>query len=351
MSGSEEGGARARLLRGLLRLVGIGLVAFFVYQVVAGLLARTGEATLVPGAWALLVTLGGLGAWYLALELASEWVLRTICAPGRGVRWLRTATAYFQHLLARYVPGKVWIVPARTEALVDHGIARHESVRSIVYEQLHFLSASAVLGVLVLAAYPEVALGGVDVGWIRIGLALVSVGILLSVAWPTPLFRLVRSAFGAVLTEERLDALDLEVSPWRWRVAFLLYFGVVVLQGAVLYPLVLDVLPGDAPLSPAGWLIVLGSYPVARLVGQLSLVVPSGIGVREGAYVLLTLPVLDGAVAAVVVVWVRLLSVTAELLWYGVLTLARIRRGRVEGSGGAAGPGLDAREGFPGSSG
>ena len=81
-------------------------------------------------------------------------------------------------------------------------------------------------------------------------------------------------------------------------------------------PLIHAFAPDPGSFSPLDWFVILAAYPVARLVGQLSVVVPGGVGVREGAYVLILLPVLDSGVTTSAAAWMRLLSLIPEIALY-----------------------------------
>jgi glycosyltransferase 2 family protein len=70
-----------------------------------------------------------------------------------------------------------------------------------------------------------------------------------------------------------------------------------------------------------GWIALCGAYPVARLIGQLGVAAPGGLGVREGAYVVLVLPLVGGPVGAAIAAWARLCSIVSELLIYAGATL------------------------------
>jgi uncharacterized membrane protein YbhN (UPF0104 family) len=80
-----------------------------------------------------------------------------------------------------------------------------------------------------------------------------------------------------------------------------------------------------APYGRAALPGLVAAWVMAYLAGYLSLLTPSGLGVREAVMVLLLGPVLPAPVAALVAVAVRLLMVLAEVLGAGI-ALALDRR-------------------------
>ena len=68
--------------------------------------------------------------------------------------------------------------------------------------------------------------------------------------------------------------------------------------------------------------LLLVAYPIAYAIGYVSFLTPGGLAVREGALVLLLLPVL-GSVVTVAALAMRLWQVVLELL---VVAIVMIRR-------------------------
>ena len=107
-----------------------------------------------------------------------------------------------------------------------------------------------------------------------------------------------------------------------WRQVWLLAGGYAVfwlMQGLSFAALVHGLTGGDAPAA----FYLVATWVGAYLIGFLSLLTPSGLGVREGALVLLLSPLLPGAVAAVVAIVARLWMVVVEFLAAGVALLLR----------------------------
>lgn len=100
--------------------------------------------------------------------------------------------------------------------------------------------------------------------------------------------------------------------------------GVLCLLGAYLW---LWVFLGTAfflfiksfyPVVPSQLLVATGTYAVAWSIGFLSVITPSGLGVREGILSLLLTSVLPPATATLVALLSRLWTLSAELIVTGM---------------------------------
>ena len=103
---------------------------------------------------------------------------------------------------------------------------------------------------------------------------------------------------------------------------FTAYIALTVGQAVTVASLAMDLAGNaDPPLDTWSWIALCGAYPVARLIGQLGVAAPGGLGVREGAYVVLVLPIVGGPAGAAIAAWARLCAIVSELLAYAVATL------------------------------
>lgn len=299
------------------RIAWLGFTAVFVYFVIDAFTKRlyhSTEAALVPGPSSLISAFLIFIIWLITFELAWEWVFRRTCVANCRIGWSRTGLAFFQSMLARYIPGKVWYLAARTESLVSAGIPRTASARSVLYEQAHYLCATLLAALLIsplllVSFSPEVRLGVLH-------FTLGAVGVIVWLFLPHRLFAIVNRVLSLILPRRNIDIGMPEGRLLHWQIAFAMFIMVVVCQAIAIYPLVRGLLPPSTVIPLSGWIVILGAYPVARLIGQLSIVSPSGLGVREGAYVVLVLSVLGSEVSTVVAVWARLISISAEIFMF-----------------------------------
>lgn len=191
----------------------------------------------------------------------------------------------------------------------------------------------AINGVLVLATLPWWLPGADGLGWIALAGVLPAGVLLVGVAAPMRLLgwsaravawgpvtritrgRLVTSLEGVSLA--RADALRLTV--WFAANTGLRLGAFVVLLGALG-----GAIPEDLPRAA-------GAFALGQFVGRLAVFAPGGIGPREGATALVMGPALGGGGALLLVAVVRLVEVTAELVFVGMARVWRPPAARMEG--------------------
>jgi hypothetical protein len=301
------------------KLIGFGFIAVFVYLAYRSLILQLNQSVTTDLLYfrkPLIITLIGFILWFLLFELSSEWVLRWICIPGHRIRWSETALAFFQSILARYIPGKVWYVVGRTEALAEAEIPRTDVVRSVLYEQAHYFCATTIFTLIIFPFLFLTPAKQVEVGTMFAMLGISTLCAIVWVFWPHKFFLLVNRIFHFCFRDSKVGPLILKGRLFHWQLAFVFFFIVVICQALVIYPLIKHFLPPGIILSPSRWVAILGAYPISRFVGQISSIAPGGLGVREGTYILLVFSILDSQVSTAVVVWARLLSVSSEIILF-----------------------------------
>lgn len=248
------------------------------------------------------VRVAPLLASYVALFVA--WALevclwrRLLAALGYPLPARRSATIWFLSNLTHYVPGNVWQFLGMMELAADSRVPRTATLASIVVHQLLSNLAGLSVGAYVIAragllpGAPIAALAAVGVA---------SVALLSPAVLPRAL-RLVSRITGAEPRTVSLPA----------RLALALYLGYCLFWlvcGAGFWLLASAV--GAAGGSP--WLWV-GAFAAAYVAGYLSLLTPSGIGVREGVLALLLAAVAPGSAVAVAAIAARVWMTLGELV-------------------------------------
>jgi len=312
--------ARVRVIR---RTVEVVLLIAFVAAFVAaarGAWDRVTAREILPPLWAALAALGVHILWLPCYQGCFGLTLRrgldrSDAAPDRvGTR--SVAELFFRSHLARYVPGKVVQLGVLTDGLVRRGLPLRLAVRVVGAHQLGYVAATGLLGLPVggllwlAGARPQ-------------GIAVVGVGALAAVAsaiWTAKPGRL--RAVAVFLTSRAPGPGSVSmpaVAPTRpaeRAISLAAYAAVAAGQGAIVLPLVWTLMPEDGSLGLVGLLAACGSYPIARLIGQVGVVAPGGLGLREGSFALLAMPLLGGPPAAACAVWARLISMAAETAVY-----------------------------------
>lgn len=262
-------------------------------------------------AWLLLSAGFMLAAW--ALEIAIwRGLLRLL---GATLPWFAAMRIWFLSAVVRYIPGNIWQPLSMTLYAQKHAIRPETTLTSYLLYQVVLLLAS-----MPLAAFYFLYTGnwGVLTAWVGNATLWLVAGILLPVAAfllvPTWLLRLLnwllrkvgRAPIDAHLGRGALFALLVAcMLNWLlWGATFAaLTFGVTALTPAQI---------GDL------WLHLVVAYPIAYTVGFLSLITPSGIGVREGTLYLLLAPMLPGSFVTVASLAMRVWNIAGELVMAGI---------------------------------
>jgi len=244
------------------------------------------------------------------------WVLRGLGSP---IPVSRAWSIFSVTMLARYVPTNLAMVVGRTAMGEREGVPKRVSVAGIVLQLGVTLAGAAALGAYFVIVLP-------DLQDQPLRFAALAVPVLALILLEPSVFgrvtnrvlrRLGREPLPLALSRRRVLALAL-VSAVSFAVA-----GVAVWAFA---ETVHGVAAADVPT-------VIGSYSIGYAAAVVTLVLPAGLGVREGAILAALAPVLPLTVAIAAAVAVRLLQVGVELA-FAALTPVWARHATAAGAGG-----------------
>lgn len=251
-----------------------------------------------------------LSLYYLLFVIGWQWILRALRIEASYPVVLQAEMA---SMLAKYVPGGIWTPAARVLWLRRAGGVGQTSV--VVASILLEAGLSAVAGVLVLVcALPWIE--GVDAPLLP--LIVFAVGI---VALLHP--RVFRAVAGRVF--KPFGAAPPPSLRWRTMLGLVAFYSGTWIVGGVALLFLVRSVGGDVGFEDAPYLG--GTAAVGAIVAVLSLIAPSGLGVREASMYGLLLAIASPGVALGTTVLNRLAItlVEAALLGAGVL-LWRSRR-------------------------
>jgi glycosyltransferase 2 family protein len=285
---------------------GLLIFAFLVYALVRGWSeVRDYDWDLRWGAFAAGTAV--LVLFYLASAAGYVLILERLHAPcpPRSV----VVSIWGRSLLGRYVPGSVLMVVGRVVLSHERGVPRRATAAAMVYEWLLSVGVAAVAAVLFVVAY---GIGGSAVWYV----ALLPLGLLL----------LHPRVFGPVsswaLRKARREPLPRLIGPgglaglvaWFALIAALLGFGMWLLVWS-------------AAGSTAGGPLFIGSaFLLSFAVSVIAVIIPSGLGVREGVFALALAQNVPDSVAVALAVGSRLMLTLVELVFIGVSVLVARRR-------------------------
>jgi len=251
-----------------------------------------------------------VAAYYCLFVIGWQWILRALDVR---VTYEVALQAEMASMLAKYVPGGIWTPAARVVWLRKAGVdaATPLVLSSILLEA----GLSAVSGVGVFAAGLAI-IGGADAPLVPLILFTAVVVVALHPRVFRWLAARVFRPFGGV---------DLPNLPYRVLIGLLVFYAFSwVVGGAALLFLVRS-LGGDAGAETIVFLG--GTAAVGAIVAVLSIIAPSGLGVREASMYGLILAVAPSGVALGVVVVNRIVITVVEglLLLVGALLWRRRR--------------------------
>jgi uncharacterized membrane protein YbhN (UPF0104 family) len=264
--------------------------------------------------WLIVSALFLLSAWALEIQIWRR-LLRVI---GAELPYGPATRVWFLSAIVRYVPGNIWQPLSMTLQCQRRGIAPEATLTSVMFYQiLVLLAASPIAGIYFGVTGNWGLLTDVLQAWTPWLVAVGVTPVLLFIVRPSWLIELVnfvlakfqRAPLTAGLT--RLNAaslLLLAIADWLlWGACFAaLTFALQAYTPAEVLAL--------TPHLVAG-------YAIAYVVGLVSLITPSGLGVREGALYLLLAPLVGGGVVTVAAIAMRLWVTLGELLAAGASLL------------------------------
>jgi uncharacterized membrane protein YbhN (UPF0104 family) len=287
----------------------LAALGFALRDVWSDALPRLREADLA----ALFASLAVLAAYYFLFVVGWQWILGAL---GSRVAYRIALQAEMASMLAKYVPGGVWTPLARIVWLRRAGV---ESRTSLVLSSILLEAGlSAVAGILVFVA-SLAFVEAVDAPLTPLVAFAVAVAALLHPRVFTALARVLFRRFGAP-EPPRLS--------YRAMLLLLVYYAFTwLVGGAALYLLLrsLDSDPGLAAIPYLG-----GTAAVGAIVAVLSIVAPSGLGVREASmYGLLIVVVPAGAALGATVLNRLAITLVEGVLLGGGVVRWRIHPGRL----------------------
>lgn len=253
-----------------------------------------------------------LAVYYLMFVLGWQWILRAL---GIRTSYPVALQSEMASMLAKYIPGGIWTPAARVFWLRKAGGVDKTSV--VVASILLEAGLSAVAGVLVLVcSLPFVS------GWDAPIWPVVLFGAAVAGLLHPRVYRVVaRVAF------RPFGAAEPPALSWRTMLGLLAFYSASWVVGGVALLFLIRSVGGDAGLETAPYLG--GTAAVGAIVAVLSVLAPSGLGVREASMYGLMLAVTSAPVALGATVLNRLAITLVEAVLLGVGVLAwRSGRGR-----------------------
>lgn len=230
----------------------------------------------------------------------------TMRRMGAQIQLSAAMRVWFTSQIARYAPGNVWHFAGRAYLACQHGVDTQVTSVSMLLELLQTITAALVVAAAALLVWRQQTL----ILWLLLLVPLFACYLqpqLLQRALSWSLRRIGRQVTYFTLTSRDLLAL----LPG--------YCGAWMLYGCGLYALALAIYPLPLTDLPA----LSGSFAIAWMIGFLSVITPSGLGVREGVLGYLLGLFMPTHVALLLAVLARIWLTTAELGCVALVVLQR----------------------------
>ena len=284
-------------LRATLNIAGAAIVVYFLSRAVSdswGVL----RTTLADPPW--LPLIGCFVAAFVAmLWIGYVWVL--LLRRHRGVIASHLGLGvYFAGESTKYLPGAFWPVLGRGELARRFGVERTSAYPSVLYSLvLNFVLAGMVASA---CAAPFALSESQPLSGAALVVLLLPFGLLA-----------LRPAFIRLLIDlvERFTKISIGLEPLPWRSA--VFYVVLYLPAWVLIGVSAFLASETIGASPPLGVLLFGTY-VAWVAGFLAVFAPTGLGVREAAFVAIVGPSIGGDVAGAIAVLSRVAFVFADAI-------------------------------------
>ena len=235
---------------------------------------------------------------------------------GHHISYREAWAIYFVGNLGRYIPGKVWTIAGVAYMADRSGIPAVTAGTAAVCAQAYSILSSFVFFVLFFILRNPIV-SDFNVLWI------LPVPVILMLVFLVP--RNLERILNSVLSIMGRDAIHLGFgTATAVYITFLYFCSWIVFGGA--FWLFVSSIAGAGLFDP---LVMTGAYAVAYVTGYLALLVPGGLGVREGILSILLTGTVPVGVASVVAISTRLMVTIIELLCVGaVLTFKGVVYGK-----------------------
>ena len=216
------------------------------------------------------------------------------------------ASIFFVGQLGKYVPGSVWTVVMQAE--MGHRLRvprRRMAATGLVMLALSVLGGAivAVPALPLLRSKSQIALSP----W-EIALGVLATLLFLALLWPPVLNALIARGLRLI----RRDPLEHALSGSGIAYCMLFIVAAWIANGLSVLLLASALAPDDAGSLV---LVCLSGFALASVAGMVAVILPAGVGLREGVMVLMLTSVMSPAGATAVVVLIRFFNVLADVLW------------------------------------
>lgn len=251
--------------------------------------------------WLAVGAIPGIGYFFFRI-IAWQRALESV-----GVRagYWPVGTVWMNGEIIRYIPGNVWSVVGRVAMAPRLGAERVAVFSSMVLEALALIVTAAGLSALMLIGYPDYLFTG------RGALLVLAAFLCMLVGVRTVTQRLVALVYRMVRKKDRIPATSGIGRAFVWMsLAWLVFAAFQVCTVKAL---------GLPLYDPTDVVVLAGVFLLSWLVGYLSFITPSGLGVREAVLAFLLAPFMGAGEAILLAVVSRVVMIIIEVVALGIV--------------------------------
>jgi hypothetical protein len=220
----------------------------------------------------LIASLSVLGFIIAIIWWGIVWYILIPSKERHKVSFIQAIQIHLYAWLARYIPGKVAMLVGKVQASRKFGISKRATLFSTAYEQLLQIASAVIIGTLL-----------VGLAWYEITGSIWGLVIMLTIT-TISIIRLHPKIFYPLantilqkLGRQTLDPQLLHTFPKILSITSLYIIGQII-NGVSFFLLIKAVYP----IMNQSLVYIIGSYSLAGVIGIMAIVVPSGLGVKEG---------------------------------------------------------------------
>lgn len=229
---------------------------------------------------------------------------------------------YYLSMIARWMPGRIWYSATRLYIAKQIGVSVTSVVFAIVLELIYILIGGIITTLLFAGGIMHTILQSTRGQSMLVILVLVIVACSALAIRPSTLISLSRLGFfrkavrkmaGEDLNDQNQPSLNMTNS-----LCLILFYALFWIYSGVMFGVLAKAF---GPMNPTRWLACIPAFAGSWLIGFFSLITPAGIGVREGAMIIMLRESFGQPQSIVLSIASRLAMVLTELISAGVVFL------------------------------
>lgn len=295
----------------LVQVLIVGLIFFFLARNLYGNWEVVKESLSRFRFWWLLPTGLFLGLAFLMLVETWRWVLR---GTGASLSFATACKIWFASNMGKYLPGKVWQILGMVYLSERRGVPKVKSFTSSVVSQFFGAVSGLLIGIIfLLIGGQRTLLGSAFWLWVILATLVALSGI--SLLYPS----LVQGVMNFLLRLAKKEPVKFSFDSLSF-LLYMLFYGVSwILFGVAFFFFSMGLVEPDINFL---WLATAG-FSIATVSGFLAVVVPAGLGVREGVLVLLLSGFVPSHIATLLALSYRVWFTLAEAVLFGISFLIK----------------------------